>query len=150
VFFVGFIAGFLLFGALGVGLLLWPSAMLRFFQNPCEPDTPKNRVQMRGLGIFFCLFVILVFSSAGPTPALQGFHRNVLVALYVSFLVVPVFLWILWQFSPLQLIMREHLIGDPENKSWELWMSLAFSSLLTGIVLIALFLARSGYYPQMR
>jgi Mn2+/Fe2+ NRAMP family transporter len=148
VFVVGFLAAMLLFAAIGVGSLLWPSAMLPFFNSPLQPDTPQNRVQMRGLGIFFFLFVAMVFSSAGPTPALQGFHNNLLVALYASFLLVPIFLWILWQFSPLQQVMRRHLIGEPEDKRWELWMSLAFSVLLSSIVLIAFLLARNGYYPR--
>jgi Mn2+/Fe2+ NRAMP family transporter len=148
VFFVGFLAAFLLFAALGVGMLLWPSAMLRYFKNPWQPDTPEKRVQLRGVGLIFCLFIVMVFSSAGSSAVLRGFHNNILVALGSAFLIVPIFLWILWQFSPLQQVMRRHLIGEPEDKRWELWMSLAFSGLLSSIVLIAFLLARSGYFPK--
>jgi len=33
-------------------LLLRPSMFLRHFKNPLQPDTPENRVQMRGVGLF--------------------------------------------------------------------------------------------------
>jgi len=51
----------LVFAGVGVNLLIWPSKFLRHIQNPWQPDTPLNRVQIRPVGIFFCLFVLFTF-----------------------------------------------------------------------------------------
>ena len=102
---------------------------------------------MRGVGVIFCLFLLM--ATSGSIGNLEAFHRNLLVALWVSLLVVPIFLWILWQCTPLRQVIRRHLAGDQgEDARWELWMSLAFSGLLSGIVLIAFFLASKGHYPR--
>src|ERR1700746_1065318 len=49
------ILAIVLLGLLGVSLilLLRPSMFLRHIKNPLQPDTPRNRVQMRGVGLFF-------------------------------------------------------------------------------------------------
>jgi hypothetical protein len=64
----------LVFAGLGIVLLLWPSKFLRHIQNPLEPDTPVNRVYARALGLFVCLFVLMIIS--GSMKNLEGFHRN--------------------------------------------------------------------------
>jgi hypothetical protein len=88
-------------------------------------------------------------ATSGSIGNLEAFHRNLLVALWLSLLVVPIFLWILWQCTPLRQVIRRNLAGDQgKDARWELWMSLAFSGLLSGIVLIAFFLAYKGHYPR--
>jgi hypothetical protein len=132
----------------GIALLLWPSAWLRRSRNPWQPDTPENRVQMRGVGLVVCLFLTLVVSGFGSGPVVEGFHRNILLALWMSFLGVPIFFWALWRVSPLRRVGRMILTGELAEQRWELWMSLVFSGLLLSIVLTAFFLAFKGFYPR--
>jgi Mn2+/Fe2+ NRAMP family transporter len=129
---------------LSVILLIWPSKFLRHIQNPWQPDTPLNRVQIRPVGIFFCLFVLLIIS--GSTKTLEGFHRNILLALWLSPVILPIFLWILWRYSSLQQVNRRCLAGEPDSAQWELRMSVAFSSLLLTMVAAAFFLGVNGIY----
>lgn len=136
----------LFFAGIGVILLIWPSKFLRQIQNPWQPDTPLNRVRIRPGGIFFCLFVLLIIS--GATKSLEGFHRNILLALWVSPIILPIFLWILWRYSSLQQVNRRYLAGEPDSKQWELGMSVSFCSLLFMMVVIAFFLAANGIYPK--
>jgi len=79
---------------------------------------------------------------------LDGFHRNILLALSVSPIFLAVFLWILWQYSPLQQVNRRYLVGEDEDPHWELRMSLTFGSLLSIIVMAAFFLGMKGIYPK--
>ena len=136
----------LFFAGIGVVLLLWPSKFLRHVQNPSQPDTPLNRVHMRSLGVVICLFLLLVIS--GSMQALEGFHRNILLALWTSPVILPIFLWILWRYSPLKQVNRRYLGGEVEETQWELRMSAAFCSLLFFIVVTAFFLAERGTYPK--
>jgi hypothetical protein len=136
----------LFFAAIGVVLLLWPSKFLRHFQNPLQPDTPLNRVNMRALGVVICLFLLLVIS--GSMQALEGFHRNILLALWTSPIILSIFLWILWRYSPLKQVNRLYLAGEAEETQWELRMSAAFGSLLFLIVATAFLLAKRGIYPK--
>jgi len=139
----------LVFAGVGLGLLLWPFLLLRHIQNPWQPDTPENRVQMRGIGLVFCLFLLMILSGSGSTAVLEGFHRNIVIALWASFLIVPIFLWLLWQFSPLQKVIRRHLTGErTKDPLWELSMGLAFSGLLSVMIFIAFLAALKGYYPR--
>lgn len=131
----------------GLGALLWPAKLLQRSRNPWFPDTAENRVQTRGFGVIVCLFLVLVVSGSG-SPVIEGFHRNILLALWASFLIVPIFLWILWQFTPLRFVARRLLTSEIAEEKWELWMSLAFSGLLLSIVLTAFILACKGYYPR--
>jgi Mn2+/Fe2+ NRAMP family transporter len=133
----------LFFAAVGVVLTVWPSMFLRHVRNPLQPDTPINRVHARALGVFVCLFVLVTISGA-----FEGFHRNILVALSVSPIVLPIFLWILWRYSSLQRVNRRYLTGEAEESHWELRMSIAFCSLLSIMVVFALLLAMSGIYPK--
>jgi hypothetical protein len=143
-----FPAALLLLAGAGLGLLLWPSVLLKRSRNPWQPDTPENRVQMRGVGLIFCLFLTLVVSSFGSSPVIAGFRQNILLALWVSFFSVPIFLWVLWRVSPLRRVGRMMLTGELAEQRWELWMSLAFSGLLLSIVLSAFLLALKGFYPR--
>jgi hypothetical protein len=127
-------------------LLLRPSMFLRHFKNPLQPDIPQHRVQMRGVGLFFCLFTLMMIS--GSLTKLEGFHQNILIALWVSPLLIPILLWILWRYSPLQQVMRRHLTGERvEDPAWELQMTLTFSGLLLLVVVIAFLLSSMGYHP---
>jgi hypothetical protein len=132
---------FVFFAAVGVVLLVWPSAFLRHVRNPLQPDTPLNRVYTRTLGVFMFLFVLLVVSGA-----FEGFHRNVLIALSISPVILPIVLWVLWRYSALQQVNRRYLIDGTVDQHWELRMSVAFCSLLFIIVASALLLARRGIY----
>jgi hypothetical protein len=79
---------------------------------------------------------------------LEGFHRNILLALWASLVILPIFLWILWRYSSLQQVNRRYLAGEPDSAQWELRMSVAFCALLSVIVVTAFLLAMSGIYPK--
>jgi len=136
----------LLFAGIGVVLLLWPSKFLQRLQNPLQPDTPVNRVYMRALGVFVCLFVLVPISWSMTT--FKGFDKNILLALWTLPVLMPIFLWILWRCSPLKQVNRRYLAGGGEEPQWELRMSVAFCSLLSVIVVVAMLLAMSGIYPE--
>ena len=136
----------LVFAGHGVVFLVLPSKFLRHAQNPMQPDTPVNRVQTRAVGVYVCLFVLMIIS--GSMKNLEGFHRNIVLALYVSPVILPIFLWILWRYSALQKVNRRYLTGDAEEPQWELRMSVAFCSLLSMIVVVAFLLATRGIYPK--
>jgi hypothetical protein len=134
----------LFLSGLSLVLLISPSKFLRHIQNPWQPDTPLNRVQIRPVGIFFCLFVLLIIS--GSTKTLEGFHKNILLALWVSPIILPIFLWILWRYSSLQQVNRRYLAGEPDSAQWELRMSVTFCSLLLTMVVTAFFLGVNGIF----
>jgi hypothetical protein len=136
----------LFFAGFGVVLLLWPSKVLRHFQNPLQPDTPLNRVQTRALGVIACLFVSVPISWSVTT--FEGFHKNILLALWASLVLLPIFLWILWRYSSLKQMNRRYLAGEAEDPQWEFRMSVTFSSLLILIVVTAFLLATRGIYPK--
>ena len=132
---------FLFFAAVGVVMLVWPSVLLRLVRNPLQPDTPLNRVYTRSVGFLFCLFVLVAVSGA-----FEGFHKNILIALSISPVILPILLWILWRFSSLQGVNRRYLVDGTEDPRWELRMSVAFCSLLFIIAASALLLAMRGIY----
>jgi hypothetical protein len=132
---------FLFFAAVGVVLLVWPSLFLRHIRNPLQPDTPLNRVYTRTLGVFFCLFVLSAVSGT-----FEGFHKNILIALSISPVILPILLWILWRYSSLQRVNRRYVVNGSQDQHWELRMSVAFCSLLFIIVASALLLAMRGIY----
>jgi hypothetical protein len=145
--FAVFLSIVLLFvAAVAAVLLIWPSKFLRLFQNPLQPDTPINRVHIRALGVSVSLFLLLIIS--GGTGTLEGFHGNILLALWASWLILPAFLWILWRYSPLQQVNRRYLVGEAEDSRWEFRMSVTFCSLLFIIVAVAFLLAIGGIYPN--
>jgi hypothetical protein len=144
----------LLFSALGLILLIRPSLHFRIFPNPLMRDTPWNRLQMRTLGLVLCLFILLVATGgwAGVPNAgmLEGFHVNILIALWVSVFAAPVICWILWRFSVDFLVRRGRIDPTMEDPAWERGMTLTFCLLLSFIVLIAFFLAARGHHPQFK
>src|SRR5271167_2861647 len=90
----------LFFSGVAITLLVRPSLLLRRFANPFQRDTPENRVQMRGVGFFFCLLVSqIILAAAPPSKLLTNFRYNLLIALWVSPFTVPILLWIVWRFS---------------------------------------------------
>ena len=131
----------LFFAAVGVVMLVSPSMFLRFVRNPLQPDTPLNRVYTRTGGFLFCLFVLVAVSGA-----FEGFHKNILIALSISPVILPILLWVLWRYSPLQRVNRGYLVDGTEDPRWELRMSVAFCSLLFIITASALLLATRGIY----
>jgi hypothetical protein len=100
---------------------------------------------MRGIGLFLCLFVLLIFSGGGPESGLlEKFHGNILVALSASFFGLPLLMWMLWRFSVRHFIRRGHINGTLKDPAWERRMTLTFCSLLSLIVAIAL--AAKGHH----
>ena len=79
----------LLFLGVGLILLIRPALHFRIFPNPLVRDTPWNRLQMRTVGLIVCLFILLVSSGLltgiSKSEVLEGFHNNVLIALWASF-----------------------------------------------------------------
>jgi len=139
---------FLFFVSLALILLVRPSLFLRRIPNPLLPDTPWNRVQMRGIGLVFCLVVLLVLSGGAPESELhEGFHRNILVALWVSVFTVPILLWILWQFSVRSFVRQGYINGTSEDPAWERRMTLVFCTTLFSVIVLALLLAAKGHHP---
>jgi hypothetical protein len=117
-------------------------------------DTPWTRLQMRAVGLVFCLMVIMVVSGIlsghANSVVLEGFHENILIALWLAFVVTWVFgmiTFILWRFMAFRIFIRTHFdnekLGDP---TWERRMSILFCTLLASIVAIALVLAAGGYH----
>ena len=147
-------AVFLFFAFLSFTLLIRPRFFFSIFPNPLQPDTPWNRLQMRVVGLVFCLMLLMVLSGvlrgAHASALLEAFHRNILVALWVSVFAAPVISWILWRFSVDFLVRRGHIDPTMEDSAWERGMTLTFCSLLSVIVLIALFLAARGHWPQLK
>jgi len=144
-------AAFLFFAFLSFTLLIRPRFFFRMFPNPLQLDTPWNRVQMRGVGLVFCLMLLMVLSGvlrgAHGSALLEAFHSNILLALWVSLLAVPIICWILWRFSVDFLVRQGHIDPAMEDPTWERGITLTFCLLLSVIVLIALFLAARGHHP---
>jgi hypothetical protein len=136
-----FTIGLLFLACVGIVLIVRPSAFLRHVRNPRQPDTPINRVNVRAVGVVVCLFVLVAISGA-----FDAFHKNILVALTASPIILMVFLWGLWRHSSLQRVNRRDLAGETDEPYWELRMSVAFCSLLFIIVASALLLAMRGIH----
>jgi hypothetical protein len=144
----------LVFSGVGLILLLYPALHFRVFPNPLMRDTPWNRLQMRTVGLVLCLFILLVVTSgwAGvpKRETLEGFHNNILVALWVSLFAAPIICWILWRFSVDFLVRHGHIDPSMEDPAWERGMAVTFCSLLLLTVLFALFMAARGHHPQLK
>ena len=97
----------LFFACVGIVLIVRPSAFLRHVRNPLQPDTPINRVNIRAVGVFVCLFILVTISGA-----FDAFHKNILVALTASPIILAVFLWGLWRYSSLQRVNRRYLTDE--------------------------------------
>ena len=131
----------LFLAGVGIFLIVCPSAFLRHVRNPLQPDTPINRVNVRAVGVFICLFVLVAISGA-----FDAFHKNILVALTASPVIVALFLWGLRRYSSLQRVNRRYLADETDEPHWELRMSVAFCSLLLIIVASALLLTMRGIH----
>jgi hypothetical protein len=144
----------LLFSGVGLILLIRPALHFRIFPNPLMRNTPWNRLQLRTLGLVLCLFILLVatggWTGAPNRETLDGFHNNILIALWASVFAAPIICWILWRFSVDFLVRRGHIDPSMEDPAWERSMTLTFCSLLLSITLIALFLAARGHHPQFK
>src|SRR5260370_41838886 len=112
-------AALLFFAFLSFTLLIRPRFFFHMFPIPLQPDTPWNRVLMRGVGLVFCLMLLMVLSGflrgAHGSALLEAFHSNILLALWVSLLAVPIIRWILCRFSVDFLVRPGHI--DPTMKA---------------------------------
>ena len=85
-----FVAVFFVFAGISLIALTRPALFLRTFPNPFMPDTPINRVQLRGLGLVFCLMLLMMLSGtlsgAFSSPVVEAFADNMLLALWIRFL----------------------------------------------------------------
>lgn len=155
VFAVLLIFALLVFSSVAVILLVRPSLFIRRVRNPWMEDTPWNRLQMRTLGLILCLFMLMVLSSMSrgvlKSEFVEGFHNNLLVALWVTFSmgwIGGILSWILWRFSAVRVFVRRHYSSEKlEDPAWERRITLTFGSLLLFIVATALFLAAKGFHP---
>lgn len=138
-FALGMLAVLLVFASVVVLLLVRPSLYARWFPNALMPPTPWNRIQMRGLGLVACMFVVMVcsgvFSNAKP-GILKGFRKNALIALWACFFLTPVFCLAVWKTS-IWLVRRGYVSGAFDDDVWERSVSVAFCSMLVIIVGLA-------------
>jgi len=134
------VAAILFFASVGVLLLTRPSLYARWFPNALMPPTPWNRIQMRGLGLVLCVFLVLVcsgvFSTNVKPGVLKGFHKNVLIALWACFFLTPIFCLVVWKTS-VWLVRRGYVNGTFDDDAWERAVSIAFCSMLVVIVGLA-------------
>ena len=143
-----------LFAGISLAVLIKPSQFIRASGNRWMEDTPWTRLQMRTVGLVFCLMVLMAVSGIlrGHTNSviLKGFHENVLIALWLAFVATWVFgviSFILWRFMAFRIFIRTHFDSERlENPAWERRMTVLFCSLLASIVAIAFVLAAGGYH----
>jgi hypothetical protein len=142
------------FAGISITVLVRPSQYIRWSRNPWMEDTPWTRLQMRAVGLVFCLAVIMVVSGIlsgnRKSAVLQGFHENILIALWLAFIatwIVGIVSFILWRIMAFRIFIRTHFdserLGDT---AWERRMSVLFCSVLASIVAIAIVLAVGGYH----
>jgi hypothetical protein len=156
-FVILFTAVLLVFAGIGVFLLVNPSRYMRRNPNPWMEDTPWTRIQLRAVGLVFCLFVLMVFSGSmshdSQSNVFKGFADNMLAALWLAFACVwvgGILLWIAWRFIAVRIWVRKHLSSEElESAAWERRMTIAFSALLLLIVASALLMAAAGLYPPL-
>lgn len=114
------------------------------------PDTPTNKVQLRGVGLVSCLMLLMMLSGilggAFSSPLVDAFADNMLLALWISFFGVPVLLWILWRVSVRSFTRRCYTNGTFEDPIWERRMTVTFSSILLLVILIAWIFATRGIH----
>lgn len=133
-----FVIAALAMGGIGLTLLIHPSAFFRHVDNPLQPDSPESRVKMRGIGLVLCLFTLVFRSAVLPMPA--RFHKNILVAFWLSLLGVPILLCLLWQISVRAYVRRTLVEGINCKAAWERTMTAVFCSVRLAIIIIALIL----------
>jgi hypothetical protein len=143
-----------IFGGFGLSALVRPSQTIRWHRNPRMEDTPWMRLQLRLVGLIFCIAILMVVTGirGGSTKAdlLEGFHQNLLIALWVAFIVAFVggaLSSILWRFTAFRLVIRSHFTDEKINSAeWERRLTILFCSLLLSITAIAFLLAARGYH----
>jgi hypothetical protein len=134
----------LAFTGIALVLLVRPPLFLRIFLG--SEDRPTNtatwRVQMRGVGLTFCLFAsVLIVAQMPHSRFIDAFRDNLYVALMISFFLLPVLLWIVWKVSLRAFIRYAQIEGINEDSRWELKIALLFCSLLLAIIGVAFFVA---------
>ena len=153
-FAVLFVAVFFVFAGISIIALTRPALFLRIFPNPFMPDTPINRVQLRGLGLVFCLTLLMMLSGtlsgAFSSPVVEAFADNMLLALWISFFGVPILMWILWRVSLRSFMRHCYINGTFEDPAWERRMTITFSSILLLVVLTAWIFAARGIHPPFK
>lgn len=113
-----------------------------------------QRLQLKTVGLVFCLVVLMMVSGirgdGTNADELEGFHQNVLTALWLVFVgavVGGIISSILWRFTAFRLFIRSHFENDKlENAAWERRRTIIFCSLLALIVAIAYGLAVRAYH----
>ncbi len=153
-FAVLFAVVFLLFVGVSLIALMRPALFLRIFPNPFLPDTPWNRVQIRGLGLVFSLILLMmlsgVSSGALKSQLVQGFADNMLLALWISVFTLPILMWFLWRFSVRSFMRRCYINGTFDDPAWERRMTITFCSILLLIIALAWLLAAKGIHAPFR
>lgn len=109
------------------------------------PDTPWNRVWVRGFGLIFSLFLLTALSGG-----FEGFHENILLALGISFFVLPILMWLLWQFSVRSFTRQCFINGTNRDPVWERRMTFFFCSILVLTIATAWLLAARGHYIPLK
>jgi hypothetical protein len=91
---------------------------------------------------------LMIFSGVSrgalKSDLLEGFHRNILLALWVSPLIIPIILWILWRVSVRAITRRSYTEGTLEDPAWERGITMVFCSLL--LFTVAWLLATKGHH----
>lgn len=143
---------------IGVFLLVNPSRYMRRNPNRWMKDTPWTRIQLRAVGLVFCLFALMVLSGSmshdSQSKVFRGFSDNILVALWLAFACVwvcGILSWIAWRFTGVRIWVRQHFSSEElESPAWERRMTITFSALLFLIVASALLMAAAGLHrPQL-
>lgn len=137
--------GFVLVGALSFIALIFSSLFFRIFPNPLMPDTPWNRVWVRGFGLIVSLFVLTALSGG-----FEGFHANILLALWLSPFTLPILMWLLWRFSVRSFMRQCYINGTNRDPAWERRMTFFFCSILVLTIATAWLLAASGHYIPLK
>ena len=117
-------------------------------------DTPWERLQLRTVGLVFCLVILMMVSGilgdGTKADVLEGFHQNVLIVLWLAFVagvVSGIVSLVLWRFMAFRLFIRSHFKSEKlESPAWERRMTILFCSLLALIVAIDYELAARGYH----
>lgn len=147
-----FLSVILAIGVVATILLIWPGFYLRKNSNPLVPNTPENRVQMRGVGICFILFVLMVISGIVSTHRrlewMKTFHNYILGALWISPIAITLFCWILWMTtikSHNRYLLVEGLTKDPK---WERKITIISCLFLASIIAVASLLAAKSSHHR--
>jgi len=140
-----FAVGFIILAAVTFIAFLFPSLFFRMFPNPLMPDTAWNRVWGRGFGLIFSLFLLAALSGG-----FEGFHENIVLALGISFFVLPILMWLSWRFSVRSFMRPCYINGTNRDPVWELRVTLFLCSLFVLTIATAWLLAARGHYIPLK